>query len=150
VRCPQPTKLEIKFEPIPETPRKHKGWKWEVLLRPVKASPGSSARVREHPNRTAADSEVRRIRNRLREVAPYERWSIQVRKIQDTSGMYGIFVTFRGVMSEKEKNERDLKTLMLSKRKKDYWAKRKAREALEERASLTDITQITRASSRRR
>jgi hypothetical protein len=109
----EPEALDIVFEPVPiPLKERHKGWRWETLLNPVRAAPGSSARIRVNPKVNNARAEIRRIRARLEEVCPMEHWEFNVRRLKDDSGMYGIFATYHGVMTHSEKQD------MLIQRKK--------------------------------
>lgn len=117
-------------------PRNSKLWKWEYLLRPVKASPGSEARVRTHAKRGTAEAEIRRIKARLEMKTPMDRWRFRVRALQDDSAMYGIFATYQGVYTTREKQE-----AILASRK---WAERgkKARLARSLRSPPDNVSLI--------
>ena len=135
----QPEKLDIVWETAPVAPRKNKRWKWEVLLRPVKAAPGCEARVRTHPNRASAESEVRRIRRRLEEVDPYDKWNFTVAEMQDTSALYGVFITYLGRMTRDELNQKLIRREQHSRKIKASKAARQLREEIQG-ASLEELT----------
>jgi hypothetical protein len=102
----EPESLEIEFMEAPQSLRRNsKTWRWEFLLRPVKAAPGSEARIRTHAKRGTADAEVRRIKWRLEQKTPMDKWRFRVRPLQDASAMYGIFATYQGVYTTREKQE---------------------------------------------
>lgn len=139
----EPEALEIVWEPTPTTFRKHRGWKWEVLLRPVKAAPGSPARIRTHPKKSTAYSERERIRKRLRIVAPLEDWKLEVRTIKDDTGMYGVWATYLGMMTEMESARREKKRREHSERIKEGNEAKRLRKALQAGA-VPDITRPRR------
>jgi hypothetical protein len=131
-RNPQPDHLDIEFMPIPDRYAfKHRGWRWETLLKPVKAAPGSSARIRVHADKDRqraennAKAEVRRIKARLEEVAPMEKWEFAVRQIDGTEGIVGTFATFLGMYSKSEKQDQILKRKEISERMKRAAVKKK-------------------------
>ncbi len=124
-------------------PRRHKGWKWEVLLRPVKAAPGSSARIRTHSTESGANAEVRRIKARLDVACPLERWRFEVGLIQDKSAVWGIWATYLGTMTPQERDEKVIRRMQHSKLVKAGLEKRKIKMAL-------DPGQMTRPSPGRR
>ena len=111
----EPEKLELLWEAPPKPVKPHKGWKWEVLLRPVKAAPGSPARIRTHLNEAAGRAEVRRIRDRLDKVAPLDKWEFNVFEINDRSGKWGTWATYHGQMTANERMEFVLKREARSK-----------------------------------
>ena len=121
--------------------KKQPGWKWETLLNPVRAAPGSSAKIRTHRNKTNADAEVRTIKKRMREARPLERWKFEARSMQDLSGEIGVFATYLGVMTEKERQEKDIASAAWSAKMKKAHAERKLLKGL---GQITDIRQITR------
>jgi hypothetical protein len=134
---PEPEKLDIQFMPIPKTWNKHhNGWKWEVLLRPVKAAPGSPARIRVHGGKTPknaeyiAKAEIQRIKKRLEKVAPLENWEFQCRQIESTEGLVGVFAVYHGMLTQAEKQDQMLRRAEYSKRAKKAAEVRRARKAL--------------------
>lgn len=135
----EPDHLTIVWEPPPKGFRHPKSWKWEVLLRPVKASPGSPARIRTHKIKSSAQSEKERIRRRLRQVAPLENWEFNVRTIKDDSGMYGLWATYHGTMTEMELARRDKKQREHSERITRALEAKRLRKQLQA-GSIPDIT----------
>ena len=122
---PEPEFLDIEFMPLPIVIKKTGGWKWENLLKPVRAAPGSSARIRTHAKIENAKAEVRRIKARLEEKCPYENWEFQVLHLQDNSANVGIFATYRGILTEQQRHERMMLKKVYSERAKKSHVKRK-------------------------
>src|SRR3974390_1093906 len=104
----EPERLSLIGEPKPTGFKVVKGWKWEKLLLPLKAVPGTTARIRTHTNPSSCGSDIGRIRRRLDAVAPLEDWTFQSGQIMDNSGMYGVWATFNGMMTELERKRKDL------------------------------------------
>jgi hypothetical protein len=98
----QPERLEIVWEAAPEPIVQKGGWQWEKLLDEVRAAPGCEARIKVRKTQQHARNDISRIRARLREFAPYEKWRLRPRLLRDDSGVYGIFATYQGVMTETE------------------------------------------------
>lgn len=139
--------LDIVFMPLP--PRiysKRTGWPWETLLNPLREAPGCTARIKEHKTRQAADSQVRIIKKRLKEAVPMEKWEFTVRSMQDSSGTYGTFVTYRGIMTERERQEREIASKLHSQRTKKNIEAARLRKQLQGSASVTEINQVLRRS----
>jgi hypothetical protein len=133
--------------PVPVTAyKKQPRWKWETLLNPVRAAPGSPAKIRTHKKRGDAEAEIRAIKNRMREARPYEKWTFQARSMQDLSGEFGVFAIYQGIMSEQEYQEKKIKSALWSERVKLAKEKKKLEREL---GGITDIRQITRATGRR-
>lgn len=122
---PEPEHLDIEFMPFPIKIQKHGGWTWEKLLNPVRAAPGSPARIRTHAKEANAKAEVRRIKARLAEKCPYEKWEFRVLHIHDTSANVGVFACYHGVMSEKERHEQVIRKKQYSERAKRSAVKRR-------------------------
>lgn len=143
----QPERLEIKWMPAPPGKvKKSQAWKWETLLSPVKAAPGSTAQIWVHDTKIRGDAQVRRIKERLRKVAPYEKWEVlcrqQVHRDFDTDKIiteFGIYVTYKGVMTEKERLRKDELRRLRSERQKARIRRAKARK-------IPNIEEYTRAS----
>lgn len=121
---PEPDHLDIEFTPWPLTIKKTGGWSWEKLLNPVRAAPGSPARIRTHAKVDNAKAEVRRIKQRLEEKCPYEKWEFRVLHIHDTSANCGIFACYHGIMSEAERHEQAIRKKQYSERAKKSAVKR--------------------------
>lgn len=145
-----PEKLDISFESPPVQIRgKYAGWKWEKLLAPVKAAPGCEARVRIWGKKPAANNEIHRIRKRLEEVAPLEKWKFRIHAWhgEDQGQHWAIYATYLGMMTKQEKFELDEKKRFRSEKTKKSWELRKARNELAN-LNMADITDLTRARRR--
>ena len=128
---PEPEGLEISWEdPPPPTIVRQKAWRWEILLRPVKAAPGTNPRIRIHETRAAANSEVRRIKARLAKVAPLEDWKFEVHELESkTHYKFGVWACYLGDMSRQEYNRRRMEFQMRSERIKKAHRRRQVAEA---------------------
>lgn len=115
---PEPEALDIEFMPFPIKIVKTRNWRWERLLQPVRAAPGSPARIKTHAKIENAKKEVQRIKLRLRETCPYEKWEFRVLHINGTEANVGIFACYRGVMSETERHEDAIRRKQYSERGK--------------------------------
>ena len=130
---PQPEKLDIVFMPVPEPwQQKHKGWKWEVLLNPVRASPGSPARVKVSSSQAVAKIEVKRMKDRLREVCQMEKWTFSVRPLRDESDRYGIWATYKGIYTTAEWQDELIQRQQYRERALRAAKKRAAKRAMQE------------------
>jgi len=128
----EPEKLDLRWEPVPTTLYvKRKGWKWEVLLRPVKAAPGSSARIQVHQTKPRAEAQKRRAVKRLKLVDPLGKWQFQVRAIKDTSGVWGLWVTYHGQMTPQEQQEQTIKSKQHSERMKAAFEHKRLRKLIQ-------------------
>lgn len=98
---------DLVFETPPDPPlrKRVKNQKWEKLLTKPRAAPGSSMRIRTYPSRTAAQQEVARIKQRLREVAPQEHWEFSTGFMKDSATLFGAWVTYRGMYTAEEYRE---------------------------------------------
>lgn len=128
--------------------RKSRGWKWEKLLKPLKEAPGCEARVRTHSARHNADAEIRRIKFRLKQVAPFEDWEFHSCSYRSEEGehLFAVYATYRGTMSVSEKNARDEMFRLRSEKRKKLMKANKLRKQL----ATADITDLTRARMGRR
>ena len=132
--------LEIEFCPVPERfVQKHKGLKWESLLNPVRAVPGSPARVKVCSTNGVAKIEVKRIKDRMREVREMENWEFNIRPLRDESDRYGIWATFHGIYTVAEWQDELLRRKMARDRGLRAGAKRKARAALREPVAKVSV-----------
>jgi hypothetical protein len=94
---PKPTKV-VAWKPNMQS--------WYRRLAPLKSTPGRRARVlRDLKNKDIARARVGNMRNSLRERDPRSKWKIESAKADD--GTYGVWVTYNGVMSDKEYEERE-------------------------------------------
>lgn len=75
-------------------------------------------------------------------MAPLERWEFNVRSMEDTKDTWGTFATYRGVMTERERQERDIASAEHSRRVKLAKEKAKLRRALNGSSNIEDITQV--------
>ena len=103
--------------------------KWELYLQPIKAAPGTEARVFRAKSRTDASSKKTQIQNRMLKMDPMGNWRVDVYQMHDADGGYGIFVTYLGQLSQQEKRERDLKR---AERKAEYQRRHALRKAKED------------------
>ncbi len=77
---------------------------WYRRLTPLKSTPGRRARVlRDLRDKNVARARVGNIKKSLRERDPRSKWKIESAKADD--GTYGVWVTYNGVMSDKEYEE---------------------------------------------
>jgi hypothetical protein len=128
-----PDGFEIVWESRPAvTVRKPTGLKWEKYLQPVKAAPGSEARIFRCETRKRADARVRQIKNRLLKADPMGRWEFKVSAMQDKEGGYGIWATYRGQMTAQQHLEQELKRRAHSEKMKAHWEKRRIKQQLQE------------------
>jgi hypothetical protein len=132
--------LEIEFCPVPDRfVQKHKGLKWESLLNPVRAVPGSPARIKVCSTDGVAKIEVKRIKDRMREVREMERWEFNIRPLRDQSDRYGIWATFRGIYTVAEYQDELIRRKAARDRGIRAGAKRRARKALQEPMSNVSL-----------
>jgi hypothetical protein len=102
-----PENFEIRWEPVPSYLKpKSRRVPWNKLLEPLKAAPGSPARIITQTNRESASVMVARIKRVMEKADPYADWQFSIRAIQDTSGIIGIWAVYRGQMSQAELNEK--------------------------------------------
>jgi hypothetical protein len=149
---PEPEELEISFErPQIQVRPKSRIWKWEKLLRKVKAAPGCEARIRVHESRYSANAEIRRIKDRLDQVAPFEDWEFHNYAYTDEEhrAWWGVYATYHGMMSQAERNKRTMEAKIRSDRRKASWAKKKIKDEMEN-LGHADIMDLTRARLGRR
>lgn len=135
----EPEKLDIVWEPPHRKVKMHKGWKWEVLLRPVKASPGSPARIRIHKNEATGRAEVHRIKDRLNVADPLGKWEFNVLKMNDRSGDWGVWATYHGQMTPAERTEK----MLLAKKRSEKIKKGRELERLKKQISAASIEDLT-------
>lgn len=135
----EPEALKIVWEPPPESFRKYKGWRWEKLLAPIKAAPGSPGRIWTSAKKSSGQSVRDRARKRLKQVAPLEDWHFSVRKIQDDSGTWGVWATYNGMMTPAERARREMESRAHGDKIRKTRAAKKLREQLQAGA-VDDIT----------
>ena len=134
---------ELVWMSAPERPKQRTGLQWDKLLDQIRAAPGCEARIQVRPNRDHASNDITRIRKRFRDQRPYEKWRLRVRLLQDDSGVYGVFATYQGVMTE---SEYQIEQVRLAEAKARALRAAKKREAIKkhqrEELSLADILEM--------
>jgi hypothetical protein len=134
---------ELVWGAAPIRPKQRSGLQWDKLLDQIRAAPGCEARIQVRSTRSHANNDIARIRKRFREQRPYEKWRLRIATLQDDSGVFGVFATFQGVMTESEYQLQQEAFARRSAQMKTT-AKKSAtiRKLRREELSLSDILQL--------